>query len=73
MKSETFNLYLEAIDPINSGELLSFLSVADYPHIKMTARKKMHKSLWSKANPFFKPLVITADKFFGKPKVKSDV
>lgn len=48
---EEASIYWEAITVIEAREMLSQLSVADYPHMKKTSRQKLHRSLSKMAFP----------------------
>lgn len=53
MPTDIFQEYYLAIEPIEASRLLSYLAVADYPHLKREGRTKIHRALSRKSRPRF--------------------
>lgn len=72
MRADIFDLYWQAITPIEAQNAMLLFDVSSYPNMKDNARRKIHKKYHQAAYPKTWSNVprVSADKFFGKPKVK---
>lgn len=52
LTQEDFNKYWNAIIPLEAQELLTNLTLHDFPHLKKEKRSKVHKQLHKQAFPF---------------------
>ena len=58
--------YYKAIGQLEAQELLSQLTIADYPNCKKDYRNKVHKELFKKAYPNAEKKILTTEELVRK-------
>lgn len=61
LSAEEFNAYFQAIDILESQEMLRALTVSDFPDMKKINREKLHRQLHKRAYPYQKKVAITVE------------